>query len=196
MPKRKVGSPPNSSATSGHRRTRRGAVFAATVALVVTFPLAGAHASTTAGSPGLSQTSPPASVSAGGLLAASRSLTPAEYEGRLKHWMNVARENHGARGIAVNSCVDNFAESWSLFLARTNSFYHQDLGAMMRTCSLSSAGEILALGAVRPRQMIQMFMNSPAHRQILLSRGYAFSGISATKKSDGSWVGTIEFGHR
>ncbi len=120
------------------------------------------------------------------------SLTPARYESRMKHWMNVARENNGAKSLGVNSCVDGFAESWTKHLAKTDSFYHQDLGPIMRECSVSSAAEILALGPVWPRRMIQMFMDSPAHRQIMLSRDYAFTGISATKKKDGAWVGAIE----
>lgn len=141
MSHRQNGTLPGSPTPSSHRKARRGAVVASIAALAIIAPVSGANAS-----PARAETIS-ASTSAGQAgLFGSASLTSATYESRLKHWMNVARENHGARRIGVNSCVDGFAESWSLLLATSNSFYHQELGPIMRSCSLSTAGEILARG--------------------------------------------------
>ncbi len=38
-------------------------------------------------------------------------------------------------------------------------------------------------------------MNSPGHRRIMLSRDFAFAGIAATRKPNGTWIGVIDLGH-
>ena len=183
--------------TAPLRTLRRSAVVAAVAAVALAVPTSGAAAATHgAGSLQLSAATTAAASAATGpaMSTFSNSLSSAKYERRLKHWMNVARNRHGVRGLGVRSCVDGFAEDWTRWLVANKAFEHQDLGPMMRTCSLSSAGEILAMGAVSPHRMVRMWMDSPGHRQIVLSRAYAFTGISATKAGNGSWTGAIEFG--
>lgn len=179
------------------RSLRRSGVVAAVTAVALAIPTSGAAAAThNAGSLHFSAaTAAVASATTGPALTQfSDSLTSAQYETRLKHRMNVVRKRHGLRGLGVRSCVDGFAEDWTRWLVANKAFEHQDLGPMMRTCSLSSAAEILAMGPVSPRRMVQMWMDSPGHRQIMLSRAYSFTGISATKALTGSWTGAIEFG--
>lgn len=181
------------------RTARRSAVVASVAALALTLPISSATAANpVGGSLSATMTAGALAVSApSGLTmsAFSDSLSPATYETRLKYWMNKARQRHGARGIGVRPCVDGFAEDWTRWLVANKAFQHQELGPIMRQCSLTGAAEILALGAVSPYRMVQMWMGSPGHRQILLSRSYAFVGISATKAASGSWTGAIEFGH-
>ena len=121
-------------------------------------------------------------------------FTPALYERRLNLWANRARDRHDAGPLGVRYCHDSFAEQWARHLVATDSFYHQDLGRYMDTCRLSAAGEILAAGPVRPYRMIQMWLNSPGHRALLLNPGYRDAGISARRQDNGSWLGCIDFG--
>lgn len=191
--------PPLRVLTSSLRAVRRGAIATTVAALA----LAVSTSSATAANPGegsLSLSMPaaaPAATVSSGLAGSdfSNSLAPAKYEARLKYWMNRARNRHGVRGIGVTTCVDGFAEDWTRWLVANTAFEHQDLGPIMSKCSLTAAGEILALGPVSPHRMVRMWLGSPEHRQILLSRAYAFSGISATKAANGSWTGAIDFGH-
>lgn len=121
-------------------------------------------------------------------------FTPALYERRLNLWANRARERYGARPLAVRSCHDYFAERWTRHLVATETFYHQNLGPYMDDCRLSKAGEILASGPVRPYKMIQMWLNSPGHRALLLDPTYPTVGIAARKQDNGTWLGCIDFG--
>lgn len=124
------------------------------------------------------------------------SLSAATYESRLRTWINRARDARGIRPLRVRLCHDGFAERWTSYLTQNDQFRHQDLGPYMNRCNLSKAGEILALGSVTPRRMVRMWLNSPAHRQILLDRAFHLSGISAKRDGNGNWVGCVDLGRR
>lgn len=118
------------------------------------------------------------------------------YTSRLRVWANRARARHGVAGLRRNDCLQRRADRWATHLASKNSFYHQDMGSLLSRCSLSGAGEILAKGAVTPRRMVRMWLNSSEHRQILLSRFFRIAGVSAHQGSGGAWVGCIDVGRR
>lgn len=123
-------------------------------------------------------------------------MTTGKYERRLKLWMNRARARHGMRSVEVRVCEDGFAERWAGFLNRTDGFYHQDLGPIMRTCRQTHAGEILALGSVTPWRMVQMWLGSPEHRRLMLTRDFHRAGISAVRGNHNVWIGCIDLGGR
>ncbi len=135
-----------------------------------------------------------AGLSASGATAAK--YRQSVYESRLQVWVNRVRHARGIRPIAVRPCHDGYAERWTNYLARNNQFRHQDLGPYMDRCKLTKAGEILALGQVRPVRMVRMWMNSPGHRKIMLDRSFGLSGIAARRDSNGNWIGCIDFGRR
>jgi uncharacterized protein YkwD len=117
------------------------------------------------------------------------------YSNQLSERMNVVRRRHDLRPIRVVDCLDGFAGPWARRLARTGEFYHQDLNPIMRRCRLTSAGEIIAKGAVSPRQMIKMWLDSPGHRELLLEPSFRIAGV-AGRRGHGAWVGCIDFGRR
>lgn len=123
-------------------------------------------------------------------------MTTGKYERRLKLWINRARARNGIRSVNVTECEDRFAEQWAGFLKGSNSFYHQDLGPLMKTCRQTYAGEILALGSVTPWRMVRMWLASPDHRRLMLTRGFNRAGISAVRDGNNVWVGCIDFGRR
>lgn len=169
------------------------ALAAATVALMPA--QAPAHAGGKEAAPAALSSGAASSATAGVRPVASIAyFTPELYERRLNLWANRARDRYGARPLAVRTCHDGFAEQWARHLVSTDSFYHQDLGPYMSTCRLTKAGEILAAGPVKPYHMIQMWLNSPGHRALLLDPSYGDAGISARRQDDGSWLGCIDFG--
>jgi uncharacterized protein YkwD len=121
-------------------------------------------------------------------------ITKREYEQRLAYWINRARDNHSKRSIRVRPCVDDFADKWARHLAVKEKFEHQSLGPIMRQCDLRTAGEIIAMGGVSPRQMVRMWLKSPSHKEILLSRSYRLAGIGARLGDNGAWYGVVDFG--
>jgi uncharacterized protein YkwD len=133
---------------------------------------------------------PPKSAKAASILDLSRT----EYEQRLAYWINRARDHHSKRSIKVRACVDGFAGRWARHLAVKEKFEHQKLGPIMTNCNLTAAGEIIAMGGVSPRQMVRMWLNSPGHREILLSRRYRLAGVGAYLGENDAWYGVVDFG--
>ncbi len=126
----------------------------------------------------------------------AQSMSGATYQHRLLHWINRARDQRSTRSVRLGPCVDDFADSWARRLAVRKQFKHQDLGPIMRRCSLSAAGEIIAMGQVSPRQMVRMWLNSDGHRAILLSKRYRIAGVGAHLGDNRAWYGVVDFGRR
>ena len=121
-------------------------------------------------------------------------MSKREYQQRLAYWINRARDNHSKRSVRVRPCIDDYAGSWARHLAVKAKFEHQSLGPIMRRCDLSTAGEIIAMGGVTPRQMVRMWLRSSGHRDILLSRSYRIAGVGAHLGDNGAWYGVVDFG--
>jgi uncharacterized protein YkwD len=128
--------------------------------------------------------------------AGTTDMKRTEYEQRVMYWINRARDSHSKRSVKVRPCVDRFAGRWARHLAVNEKFEHQSLGPIMRRCGLSSAGEIIAMGGVGPRQMVRMWLDSDGHRKILLSRSYRIAGVGAFLGDNGAWYGVVDFGRR
>jgi uncharacterized protein YkwD len=114
------------------------------------------------------------------------------YEGRLQAVVNDRRAAHGLRPLRFDRCTDRIAERWGRHLARNGAFEHQTLSPLLRRCEARWAGETLAYGRVTPRRMVRMWMQSPGHRAILLSRRATHVGIGAARDSRG-WVVAADF---
>ncbi len=136
----------------------------------------------TAGSPASAVGSPAAAL-----------RSPADrYESRLQTVINDRRAAHGLRPLRVDRCTDRIAERWGRHLARDGAFEHQSLSPLLRRCEARWAGETLAYGRVKPARMVRMWMHSPGHRAILLSRRPTHVGIGAARDSRG-WVVAADF---
>ena len=117
----------------------------------------------------------------------------AYYEQGVQYWVNRVRKQHGLRPLSVATCTDGVAESWSSFLATTNSFYHQSMTKLLTRCHARYAGETLGKGAITPRTLVTMWMHSAPHRAVLMSRSPTRIGIGATPSATGEWVVAANF---
>ena len=117
------------------------------------------------------------------------------YESRLQAVVNSRRATHGLRPLRFDPCTDRIAERWGRHLARNGAFEHQSLSPLLRRCEARWAGETLAYGRITPRRMVRMWMHSPGHRAILLSRRATHVGIGAARDSRG-WVVAADFTRR
>jgi uncharacterized protein YkwD len=133
----------------------------------------------------------PASTSSA--TTASPEVSPGTYEARVLHLVNGRRAAHGLRPLRLQTCTDTIADGWSSYLAKTSSFFHQDLGRLLDRCGATWAGETLAEGSVPPRRIVSMWMHSPEHRQIMLAKAPRRIGIGASPGADGTWVVTADF---
>ena len=122
-----------------------------------------------------------------------RAIPSDDYEARVITWINRERAAHGLRPVRAQACTDVYAERWSRFLGRNLEFFHQNLDPFFDSCHATYAGETLARGAVSPREMIQLWMNSPGHREILLSKSPRFIGVGAFLDSRGDWLVAADF---
>ena len=122
-----------------------------------------------------------------------RNMSPGTYEKKVQYWVNRVRAKHGKRKLRFHSCTDKYSERWSRHLASTLRFYHQDLSPFFNDCHARYAGENLARGVVTPRRVVTLWMNSDAHRHVMLSKSPRRIGVAAVQDSRGDWVITANF---
>lgn len=126
-------------------------------------------------------------------LTSTTSLTADTYEQRVQRLVNLRRADHGLRRLRFASCPDGTAERWSRYLAVNDAFFHQSMTNVLDTCGAVYAGETLGRGAMSPHRLVQMWMESPAHRDILMSAKPRRIGIGATRDVFGRWVVAANF---
>jgi uncharacterized protein YkwD len=107
--------------------------------------------------------------------------------------INDARAANGLRKIwNVDSCTDQLAEEWGQRIARTGIFEHRDQEEVVRRCDSSWAGETLVRGVgLTPDVMVDLWLDSPAHREILLSPRARRAGISIEQDAQGRVIGVV-----
>jgi uncharacterized protein YkwD len=115
------------------------------------------------------------------------------YEQGVQYWVNRVRKAHSLRPLSMASCTDGVAETWSAFLASTNSFQHQSMTKLLNKCNARYAGETLGRGAITPRVLVNMWMHSAPHRAVLMSRSPNRIGVGATPSAAGEWVVAANF---
>lgn len=127
------------------------------------------------------------------LTATTVMSAPDTYEQQVQRLVNVRRANHGLPRLRLASCADASAERWSRYLAANHAFFHQSMSELLRRCNAVYAGETLGRGTMPPRMLVQMWMQSPGHRAILLSPKSRRIGIGATPDATGKWVVAANF---
>jgi uncharacterized protein YkwD len=119
----------------------------------------------------------------------SPSVAPIEQ--RMAELANRSRAAAGARPVAVDVNFANASRDWSCQMARTNNFAHDP--------NFAAGGALAEIIAARSgadgdpgAQLHQQFLDSPAHREILLNPTYTRVGIGVCVLN-GYWV-TERFG--
>lgn len=121
-------------------------------------------------------------------LEAIRAIDPEVYEKRVQRAINARRAKKDLAPVKANSCADTLAERWGKHLATNMEFYHQPLDPFFDRCGARYAGETLARGTLTPKQLVRLWMQSPSHKAILMSRHPNRVGIGAHLDSNGRWV--------
>ena len=125
--------------------------------------------------------------------AAGSATAPDTYEKRVQRLVNKRRANHDLPRLRMAACADNVAEDWSYYLAANGEFFHQSMSDVLDRCDARYAGETLGRGAMTPRKLVRMWMQSPGHRAVLLSSKSRRIGVGATADADGRWVVAANF---
>lgn len=123
------------------------------------------------------------------------SLNLDEFENRLMASINEVRVNAGLRPVRYfDSCVDQLAESWATRIANTGALEHRDQHIVLRRCDQAWAGEDLVRGTLlTPAIVVQAWMDSPSHREILLKKRASRAGLAISVDGSGRFVGVLNF---
>jgi uncharacterized protein YkwD len=107
--------------------------------------------------------------------------------------INQARAEHGLRRIwNFDVCTDELAEQWGARIARTGVLEHRDQREVIRKCDNSWAGETLVRGTdLSPETMVSLWLDSPGHREILLSPRAKRAGVAITRDAQGRTIGVV-----
>ena len=107
--------------------------------------------------------------------------------------INDARAANGLRKIwAFDACTDQLAEEWGERIARTGLFEHRDQNEVIRRCDTAWAGETLVRGVgLSPEAMVGLWLDSPGHRDILLSPRARRAGVSIEQDAQGRVIGVV-----
>ncbi len=146
--------------------------------LVITLALAGSMFVST--SSATASTSTPSNARAGAVASVS-----SMYDAQIRYWTNRARSAHHLRPLVARSCVDRYAERWTVTMARYSRFSHQNLMPILRRCHRTAAAENIAVGSSRTsaHTMVRMWMRSPSHRHNLLNPKYRYIGVAAWRSA-------------
>jgi uncharacterized protein YkwD len=125
--------------------------------------------------------------------AGATTISSYTYERRVQRLVNVRRAHHGLPRLRFASCPDGTAERWSRYLALQDAFYHQSMTSVLDRCHAMYAGETLGRGTMSPHRLVRMWMQSPAHREVLLSPKSRRIGVGANRDVFGRWVVAANF---
>ena len=116
-----------------------------------------------------------------------------QLEDALMVQINEARTEHGLRRIwNFDVCTDELAEQWGDRIARTGVLEHRDQREVIRRCDNSWAGETLVRGTgLSPQAMVSLWLDSPGHREILLSPRAKRAGVAITTDAQGRTIGVV-----
>lgn len=125
--------------------------------------------------------------------AVDASASSDQLEDALMVRINQARAAHGLRKIwSFDVCTDQLAEKWGARIARTGVLEHRDQREVIRKCDNSWAGETLVRGTgLSPETMVELWLDSPGHREILLSPRAKRAGVAITRDSQGRTIGVV-----
>jgi len=93
--------------------------------------------------------------------------------------INRARASHGLRGLRAGRRLARAADAHSRNMLRADFFAHGSFAQRVRRyVRLRSIGETLAMTSrCSARKVVRMWLNSPSHRAVLLSRQFRRVGV-------------------
>jgi uncharacterized protein YkwD len=115
--------------------------------------------------------------------------------------INRARAAHGLRGLRTHRRLARAADAHTRSMLRSNFFSHGAFSSRVRRyASFRRIGETIAMSTrCSARRFVRMWLNSPPHRAVLLSRGFRRIGVGRRKGSLGygrACVVTADFASR
>ena len=158
------------------RFARTSLTLAATAAALVT------SVTTTAATPAASAATAAARVE-------TNSVAPS-YDALVLKWTNLQRQRHGLRPLRAGVCMDRYTTSWTRYMATRDSFRHQSMYPIMRSCSQHTAGENIAraTGTLGAARVVSMWKHSPGHRANILNGRYRYLAVDAFRSRDSGYV--------
>jgi uncharacterized protein YkwD len=126
-------------------------------------------------------------------VSAYPAISSASYQTKVLAGINRVRARHHLRPVHLASCAENVATRWSDHMAAADVFAHQSMKRLLRTCHARYVGEVLGRGSISPDTLVTMWMHSPPHRHILMSKQPRRIGIGATPNARGEWVVAANF---
>ena len=99
--------------------------------------------------------------------------------------MNKVRSQHGLSALRVDTALARAADAHSAAMLRSGVFSHGSVHTRLRRYTRKRAiGETLAwMSRCNGRKVVQMWLNSAAHRQILLSPKFRNVGVGKRSSS-------------
>ena len=116
-----------------------------------------------------------------------------DYETQTQYWVNRQRVKRGLPRLRLAGCAEVVAKEWSKHLAVSGEFYHRSMSDVLDRCDAMYAGETLGRGTMTPRGLVTLWMQSPPHREVLLSSKSRRIGVGATYDDTGRWVVAANF---
>lgn len=133
------------------------------------------------------------------LLTAAPSVsakTASGLQGAVRSQTNSIREVRDLPRLRKNTCVQKFAVRQARRMAAKEKMYHQDLGPVLKRCSLRRAGENVAYGFTSAAGVMGAWMDSPGHRANIVEKRYRLLGVGARKSESGVWYFAQVFGRK
>lgn len=108
----------------------------------------------------------------------------------LVHLINDFREKNGAGKLVLEASLMTAAQGHACSLAASNQFTHNGNGGpksrMKRAgCRARTTGENIAMGFSSPVKTMQLWLESPPHRRVLLMRNMSVMGIGVAGPKPG-----------
>lgn len=112
--------------------------------------------------------------------------------------INAARDSLGLPKIwNFDVCTDELAEQWGARIARTGVLEHRDQDEIVRRCRRAWAGEALVRGeGLTPDLMVELWLASPEHRDILLNPNARRAGVAVTQDAQGRTIAVLDLVRR
>ena len=140
------------------------------------------------------------SVAAMMAVACTLLLAPAAGQARkppslLVSKINEVREAHGVRPARHSRSLSKSSSAFARYLARTHQFGHSS--RIRASNRFSKLGELLALTPrrVRKRRMLNLWLQSPSHRAVLLDPAFRYVGVGRGRYGGArAVVWTVHFG--
>ncbi len=128
---------------------------------------------------------------------AAQASPASDYSASAVKATNRAREANDRKAFKADDCLHDFAVKQARAMASSSTMYHQDLGPVMATCGLVTAGENVAYGYPTGRAVVNRgWMRSEGHRANILDPGFKLMAVAARRDENGTWYAAQVFGRR